>query len=167
MAESVPIRERIERKIAAVIAAISGIGTVERWDMAGSPTGDLSAVVSLDGEQAVEGGQGSTPITAVTATARIELLIAHSRSNTDGSAKIFNRWLAKIQAAMLADPYLTEATSPGVTTQLSLDVRYTGCEEPIAVEGQPEFFCVPLFEITYATYRDDPYQAPGITTLTE
>lgn len=167
MAESLSIRERIERVLVARITAITGIGTVERWSPAGNAGGHLSAVIYLDEESAEE---GSTQTTHCTLPVRVELLIALARADAGDAMKVHNRWLGKIKAALLADRNLVESVTVGLVTTntpLAVDVRYTGADEPHTGKGQPELFVVASFEVVYDEKTTDPYTAPGIALRTE
>ena len=160
MAEKITVRERIERRLVAVLEGVSGIGTVERWQMHGQSGADLSAVLWIDDESAEEGGTGSTPVTDAHVTVWVGLLVAQVKGDEESSAQVYSRWLGKIKEAVLADPSLVE---PGTSEPLAVDVRWTAALAPPVVEDQPQFFLIVGFEVTYQEYRDNPYAGPGVT----
>lgn len=164
MAENLSVKERIERQVLANVGGISGIGTVERWSALGDQTrADLSAVIYAEDESSDDAGQGGD--SAVTQNAMLLAVeICHAAdADDDNSSLVHNRWLAKLEQKLMADPGLVET---GTSEQLALDVRKTGSSAPPGMDNAPEFYTVLIVEIIYLSYRDDPYQGPGITTQT-
>lgn len=162
MAEAITIKERIERRIEAIVGAIAGIGTVERWDARGNTRDNLSAVIIAEDEVAADGAQGNPGTTTNTLEVTVELLIAQApkADDTESGSFVHNRWLGNLKAALTADERLVE---PDTSEPLAVDVRVTGTSQPPLEEGQSEFFAVLVLEVTYDETRNNPYTAPAVT----
>lgn len=162
MPEKISVKERIERRLAELIAAVAGVSGVERWEAIGNSRDAFSAVIIAEDESANEGGSGgdTDALTSLTMIVRVELLVAQRDDDTDSSSFVHNRWLALLEQAVMADPSLVE---PSTGEALAVDVRKAASSNPPVEDDQPEFFTIIDFEVTYDTYRADPYTGPGIT----
>lgn len=162
MPEAISIKERVERRIAEVVGAVSGVASVERWQASGNTRDAFSALIIAEDESCDEGGSGGDTdgLTTTTLLVRVELLVAQRHDETDSSSHIHNRWLARIEQAVMADPSLVE---PATGEALAIDVRKAGSSNPPVEDDQTEFFTIIDFEVIYDTYRSNPYEGPGIT----
>tara|TARA_Y100000310_G_scaffold196868_1_gene196946 strand:- start:712 stop:1209 length:498 start_codon:yes stop_codon:yes gene_type:complete len=165
MAETLSVRERIERRVLALVGAISGVGTVSRFSEFGNPTGHLDVVLIADDEDAQPGGHGPTDITTIQMTLVAELFIAQPQNGTEETtAFVISRWVRNIKAAILADPTLIEvATSEPLANWL----RYVGLDRLSLTEHQSEIVVPIVFEIEYDEYTQNPDAAPGVTEQTD
>lgn len=178
MPNNLSIRERIERRIIAIVQAISGIGTVYRWDgrslrdpssglgvnSSGEKImlGHLDAVVFSDDESAAPGGLGNGGFTDKTLELSVQVNVQLAEDDTDSDAACVNRWALFLETALTADPRITAS---GV--RLATDSRITRIENPPVTETQPETMVIVRMEANYTHYRNDPSTGPGITAVTE
>lgn len=180
MAEKLSVKERIERRVAALLEnaatawasaevsegrfASGDAIVVERWTDKGN-TNAMFSILVIPGDESVDpGGQGNDAGDVVTMNLRLacEMQLVR-RERVDGStaaAQIHNRWLARIVEAVMADRGLVESDTG---EQLAVDVLPTGSSNPPGEEEQPEFFTVAEFEVIYDVFAADPYAAPGVT----
>lgn len=189
-AETLSIKERIERLLVAMVARVvlshnlQAIGRVYRWDARGvrDPQTGLAvdgsgqrlnmadgdaAVIALD-EEIAEGAQGSMGLTIKTAKIQIQIKIAKDEDDPVTTSQWHNRWLLAVETALMANRGLREdqSGSPAGTQdgeQLAVDMRTSGTFRSEREPGQPETISALEVEIKYQHLRNDPASAPGIT----
>jgi len=163
VSESVSIRERVLRQLAANLEAVTDVGEVRRWDARAADTpahGDI--VLVAQDETAEPGAQGPTGSTIKTLTVAIVVrLFAETASETTTDSDV-NKWLRRIEDAALHDPLLVETTSG---QRLANDMAATKLIGPAFDEGIVA--CALVCTIQYEHDRDDPTVGPGITLLQE
>ncbi len=145
--ERLTLRERIERNVLATLAAITGIGTVERWDARSNTRSALSVVIRADDETAVRDEQ---PYGTIMKYLPLDVAITLAQDE-DGSANtsaIINRWLGNLEAALIADPRRGE---------LAHDTDVVGTVSPDSSDDQPECVATLQIEIQYRHPKTDPY----------
>ncbi len=189
MAETISIKERIERQTLLVVSQIEGIGRVFRWDGRGlrdPETGldtdadgqrisaqNLDAVVIAEDESADEGGTGGEGYTQKILPLEVQLKLAQDEEDELPQAALINRWLYNLEKALMLDPLITEIYAghggPGGADQvrLAIDSRVTGTVQSPREEGQRETIVGIRIEVTYQHNRGDPAIGPGIAALIE
>lgn len=171
MPEYLSIRERQERRIAAIVAAVTDVAACHRRAWLGEYVEHLHAYLWSGGEQASPDGFGtpSGATTTIVYSMSIAVCIAQSADaeTTEAPAVVYNRMLARLKAAVMADPELTDDddnTEPLANT--GDGVQWIGSNDPPLDTAAGEFFIEIEIEIPYAQYRDNPYAGPGITART-
>jgi hypothetical protein len=184
MAQAVSIRERIERRIRDIVAAIDGVGTAYRWDARGLVHPDTDklvdenserltmhngdAMVIADDEGASEGGEGNIGWTEKVLPIEVYVTVRQDEDDEETSATLHNRWIYKLEKALMTDPYIHEVDGGGEqTVRLAIDSRVTDASSPPVVDEQREFSAVIRIEVTYQHNRNDPAVGPGVTLLEE
>lgn len=163
MPEYLPIRERIMRQIVLLVEAIDGVGTVRRWDARGdSNPASLDVYVVSEDEAAAEGAQGSVGVTTKLLPVLVCCVLLQAEDDSDGTDYLRNKWAAKLEAAILADPKITEAVS---AVPLAVDCRTTMVDAPELAAGLVNASVRIIVE--YDHNRDSPYVGPGITAVLE
>lgn len=183
--EILSIRERIERRLAAIVRGISGIGRVFRWDMRGPRDPDtelgvdsegkrpsmqhLDALIAPDDESAAEDGQGGMGGGTTTKTLPVEIFLKLAQDETHAmlTARLINRWLLRLETALMADPVLQEAAGECNEERLAVSMRTVAIASPPIEFGQREVMVGIRVEVTYMHYRDDPAAGPGVTHYEE
>jgi hypothetical protein len=172
MSEKLSIRERIERRLQTIVAAVTDVGACHRRDWLHDDVIHLDAYMIAGGEEATLEGFGAPAdaTTAVTFPVSIAVCIAQSAAGevTDPPAVIFNRLLARLKEAVMADPDLKDDVS-GNSEPLANHadgVQWVGSNDPPLVANQGEFFIEIELDISYEHYRNNPYAGPGITEKT-
>jgi hypothetical protein len=169
--DDISIRERIERQVHRTVTAIDGIGTVRRWDARGATNpANLDAFVYSGEEAVADDAEGNLGLTVKYLTVNVAVLIMHDENtpptytdtDRESTAFLVNRWLAKIEAAVLANPKVRET---GGTTDLAYRIAVRKIGEPGADNGVAE--AVLEFGVEYSHVWDDPYSGNGIVKLTE
>lgn len=163
MAEKLSIKERIERELVRSLQTIDDI-TVSRWDARTADGNNLSCVLIAEDEE-VPGGtlglgeQSSTTEKTMILTAQLLVAQAPKRLDSASSSQVHNRWLARLEAAIMGNSQVTET---GTGVNLAIDTQVVGTSNPPTEDDQPEFFTILAFEVNYEHYRNDPYSGPGI-----
>lgn len=166
MSDTVSIRERICREIAAILTA-SGIftGTVRRWDSRGLANIAPGDCIVSDGEEKAENASLGNPGTTLkTMAVDIVSLVAIDDATSGNTSALVNRHLALMEKYMLADATLVETTT---NVRLAVDTRCTGSAAIPIEEGQPGVVAVLNIEVQYEHERNNPSVGPGITEVTE
>ena len=172
MPEKITIRERIERRLQALAAAMTDIVAAHRRDWIGpEDVKDLEAYIMTDGEDAEEDGMGTDADATTTysfdAAIAVCIMPTVAEQTSDPLATVYNRWLGRIKEAYTDDPDLTDDDAS--TQQLSNaggGVRITGSNDPPTGDDAGCFFVIVLITVPYTEYRNDPYAGPGVTART-
>lgn len=145
--ERLTLRERIERNIVATLAAISGIGTVERWDQRINTRAALSVVIRADDETAVRDEQAYGTIMKYLPI-DVAITLVQDEDGTAITSQLINRWLGYLEAALVADPQ---------RTLLAHDTDVVGTAAPDPTTDQSECVATLQIEIQYRHPKTDPY----------
>lgn len=163
MAETLPWRERILIRLYDLTAAISGIATVKRTDTRGcelnwnpGTTEYEALVLDLGDEVAGEDMQDQTAERIL--TAQIEVLVGQPADATENTAFLHNRWAAKLEKAILGDPYLIDPGPPAVP--LAMRAWLSAIMPPEASENGGIFVTLE-FKVRYRHDFADPYTQAG------
>ena len=153
MPEAIPIRERILRQLRTNAATITGIGTVRRWDTRAKFTPiHLDAVVAASDETAEEGPQGTIGYTDKTLPVVVAVILFQSEASDDDSDWLRNRWQARLEQKLMANPAIIEA----VTNQrLAIDTQISLIDGPDYAEGS--LSAAVQVDVTYRHDRNSPY----------
>jgi hypothetical protein len=177
MPELVSIKERIERVLIGIIAAIDGVGQVYRWDGRGlrDPNTGLDrdaegnrlslqafdAMVVPDDETVDDGANGNIGSTIKTMPIEVHLKVTQDEEDTTSGSLVHNRWLLKLETAVMANPRMQEEGDGG--EQLAIDTMVVATGQPPTETGQRESITALRIEVEYEHDRNDPAQGPGIT----
>lgn len=165
MAEVLSIRERIERQAVRAAEGISGVGTVRRWDgRGGSNAANTDVFIIAGDEDADLGPSGNAGFTLKTLSLTVLAVLRHTdEADSTTGAQIANRWLYRIEKAVMANPTMLESIAPA--ERLAVDTKVIEVLRPPLDEGQVEFVAAVRFGVEYEQNRDDPAVGPGITEL--
>lgn len=179
MPEAISIKERIARLYILIIQGIGGIRKVYRWDGRGLRDPETGLDVDADGQRismqnldamiveadevASEGGLGDIGTTIKKLPIEIHLKITQAEDDPESGSFMHNRWLLKLENAVMANPLLQEPGDAG--QRLATDTDTTDTAQQLREEGQRESITAIRFMTQYEHYRDDPTAGPGITTL--
>lgn len=150
------IRERIEQRLAASLATISGIGTVRRLDTRARfvlGAGDLLLAASDD--EAVLGREEDAPVDITSKRLPLVALvkILQAESDTLTTAQRHNAWLKALEEKLMSDRGVTEPAQtgpPAVAAQrLATDLRITGLSSPPLEDETSETYAWIEFEVDY------------------
>lgn len=186
MPEYLSIKERIERRLCAILRAAQvswlsdelaagRISTAERdaagvhrWDARGKRSSQsswaaiespaksfahLDILLLHDDEEVAEGADGNIGYTDKTQPMAAAVIIKQAENSGEITIAVVNRWLARLEAALTADPNVTESGGP----QLAIDLQITGTRRPPLEEGQRECVAAVEFAVTYQHERNTPY----------
>lgn len=161
----VSIRERIARQIVRNLQTIRATNaTVHRWDTrrGGLDYDHLDLVVRCQDEQGEDTDQSSIGLLTKTMSVAIGINIHQPEDDTLTTDALVNKWVAKVQDLMMADPFIYEDDTD---ERLAVDTYLRDVTAIDFDEGLVRPVCI--FEVQYQQLRDDPYTGPGITLLTE
>lgn len=183
MAEILSIKERIERLFVLIIQDVDDVNRVFRWDGRGPRDPDTGLAVDAEGQRiadthldvvivagdevADEGGEGAggTTIKRMPVEVRIKILL--DEADDEGDSQVHNRWLHRLESAVMANPLMVEPTDVGNEERLATDTRTTGTQQILTEDGQRECYTIIAFEVQYEHDRDNPATGAGITAYTE
>lgn len=173
--EVISIKERIEQLFVSIVAGITGVGKVYRFDQRGIVDPDTGLNVDADGqrlslqdsdamivagnETATDGGEGNGGVTEKALTIEVHFKIAIPEDDPRTTSYVHNQWLMKGEQAVMANFMMIDAG--GVRLAINTDVIATD-EVPVE-QGQREATSAIVFKITYQHDRTDPSTGPGIT----
>lgn len=164
----ISIKERIELKLLSVLAGVSGIGTVYRYDARGIHNFvNLNGWIHAQEETATAndaiGAPGPTR-KVLQCEAGVCLLTPESTDLCD--AYSHNHWLALIEKALVTDPYLIEGAGVGNSQQLSHTGLYvTGTRMDVDLVQPGLTHSVVSFEVPYRHDGGNPYTYGTAITL--
>ena len=121
----------------------------------------FDAMIVPDDESVEDGGQGNIGTTIKTLPIEVHLKVAQDEEDTDNGSLVHNRWLLRLETAVMANPRMQEEGAGG--EQLAIDTRVVATGQPPVDAGQRESITSIRFEVEYEHDRDDPAQGPGIT----
>ncbi len=160
MPEAIPIKERILRQLRANVATITGIGTVRRWDTRAKFTPiHLDAIVAVVSESGEEGPQGTIGYTDKTMSAVVAVILFQSEASDDDSDWLRNRWQARLEEKLMADPAIVEAVT---LERLAIDTKDPTHIEPDYAEGS--ISAAVQVDVTYRHDRNSPYKYGTLIT---
>lgn len=161
MSEVLSWRERIVVRVAETLAAMQDIACVKRNDARDEPlrwepeTGRFQAML-LEGEESVT--RQHQAYTDKTLTLAVVVLVGQQQQCAENLSFLHNRWMAKLEKALLADTYWIEPSPSSV--QLATDTRLSRVAEP-AVDENGGIYAAVLLEIDYRHDEGDPYARAG------
>ncbi len=160
MPEAIPIKERILRQLRTNAATITGIGTVRRWDTRAKTTPiHLDAIVAVSDETAEEGPQGTIGYTDKTLPVIVAVILFPNEASDDDSDWLRNRWQARLEQELMADPAIVEAVT---LERLAIDTQITAIPGPDYAEGS--LSAAVQVDVTYRHDRNSPYTLGTLIT---
>ena len=161
MPENIPIRERILRQVATNLEGVTGIGTVRRWDGKGTANvAPLDCFVVEEDESALEGPNGGIGYTDKHLPLLIAVVLFPDESSSEADSWTRNRWQARLEEKIVADPYITEAITE---EKLAIDVSVVSVDGPDLAEGSISAAIRAL--VVYRHERTNPYRLGTLITV--
>lgn len=178
----ISIRERIERVVRSRVATIYGVGRAFRWDMRGVIDPATGLAVGSDGQALLQrvgdalvlgldenklSGQG-TAVTALELALQVQVKMGQDADETVTTSELLNRWLLRIERAVMANPEMWEGGTDGAGVRLAVDTIVSHTRQGTSngsVRGGGEAIAAVDFVIEYQHFRNDPYAGPSITRV--
>ncbi len=168
MAETISIRERIMQQLARELEEIDGVGTVRRWDArALTHAGHLDILLRAGDARAEEAELGTTGGTLKTLSVEVHVVIIPTETDTEATDIVVNRWLAKVETALMSNRTVTEDTGSGNAEVLARAGSLHPTMEMQADHEGGVTIATGLYEVEYEHDADSPYIGPAITAYEE
>lgn len=146
MSYTLSIRERIEIQVATLISDIADVGTVYRYDARGLHTLENTDALIVARDETIQ-ADILDGYTHKTLRIDVGVLVRQPEDEDVCSSYLHNHYVAEIEAAIMAGPYLIEPTT---SARLAIDTKVVAITEPQSEEGQREVWCGVGFDVQFA-----------------
>jgi hypothetical protein len=156
---SISIKERIERVIAATLAAQFPQSRVEPWAERNSfdNAGLDGDILIVPGDESIAEVEGNIGYADKILPVQIHLLVMIPESFTPAQARTHNnRRLAALEKAIMTNRYMLETQSEGAPIQLAIKTLVTGTLGPIVEDGSPSGAVGVEIDVYYMHDADNP-----------
>jgi hypothetical protein len=149
------IRERIEQRLAVLLATVSGVGTVRRLDTRARFVLAVGDVLLWAGEEYVLGRSETAPtdVTSKTLPLAVLVRVLQSEADTLTTAQRHNAWLQALEEKLMSDRFVTEPAQVGppakAAQRLATDLRITRLSSPPLEDETSETYAWIEFEVDY------------------
>lgn len=168
---AVSIKERILRQIKAVAAAVTGVSAAYRWDVGRWHNGsafvdtlvrDTVEVICTDDDLVEETMNGPLMKRMQVAT---QIKLMRDSDDTTVYDSLVRRWERDLEAAVMADPFITETAT---SVRLATDSRILNVPGPATDRGQTEVVPMVILEVDYRHDAGNPSKLGSvISSVTE